>query len=52
MISWSTVKLRKKTVFDQYEVCLLNYHQQIIVILSQNNVRKYRAKGHEQVYNH
>ena len=35
---------------DQQEVCLLNFHQQIIVISSQNNVRKYRTKEHEQVF--
>ena len=34
--------------FEVYNVvCLLNFHQQIIVISSQNNVRKYRTKGHE-----
>ena len=31
----------KKPVLDQQEFCLLNFHQQIIVISSQNNVRKY-----------
>ena len=34
---------------DQQEVCLLNFHQQIMVISSQNNVQKCRTKGHEQV---
>ena len=37
-------------VLDQYEVSLLNFHQEIIVISSQNNVQKYCTKGHEQVY--
>ena len=31
---------------------VLNFHQQIIVISSQNNVRKYHTKGHEQVDNY
>ena len=35
---------------DLSEVCLLNFHQQIIAISSQNNVQKYRTKGHEQVF--
>ena len=39
----------KRTVLDQQEVFLLNFHQQTIVISSQNNVRKYHIKGHEQV---
>ena len=30
----------KKSVLDQEEVCLLNFHQQIIVISSQNIVQK------------
>ena len=41
---------KKQPVLDQEEVCLLNFHQQIIMISSQNNVQKYRAKGHEQVF--
>ena len=45
-----TFLTEKKTVLDQYEVCLLNFHQQIIVISSQNNVRKYCTRGHEQVF--
>ena len=36
----------KKTIL---EVCLLNFHQQIILTSSQNKVRKYHTKGHEQV---
>ena len=40
----------KNPVLDQQEVCLLNFHQQIIVISSQNNVQKHSTKGHEQVY--
>ena len=36
---------------DQYEVCLLNFHHQIIMISSKNNVQKYCKKGHEQVLN-
>ena len=39
--------LEKKPVLDKKEGCLLNFHQQIIVISSQNNVQKYRTKGHE-----
>ena len=35
---------------DLSEVCLLNFHQQIIAISSQNNVQKYRTKGHDQVF--
>jgi hypothetical protein len=45
-----TFLTEKKPVFDQEKVCLLNFHQQIMVISSQNNVRKYRTKGHEQVF--
>ena len=33
---------------DQQEVCLLNFHQQIMVISLQNNVRKCCTKRHEQ----
>ena len=44
-----TFLTEKKTVLDQYEVCLLNFHQQIIVISSQNNLQKYHTKGNEQV---
>ena len=40
---------KKNPVSDQKEVCLLDFHQQIIMISSQNNVRKYRTKGLEQV---
>ena len=40
---------KKKTILDQKEVCLLTFHRQIIVTSSQNIVRKYRTKGHEQV---
>ena len=40
----------KIPVLDQWEVCLLNFHQQIFAISSQNNVLKYRTKGHEQVF--
>ena len=40
---------KKKTGLDQKEVCLLNFHQQTMVISSQNNIRKYHTKGHEQV---
>ena len=44
-----TLLPEKKPCLDQLEVCLLNFHQQIIMTSSQNNVRKYRTKGHEQV---
>ena len=39
----------KKTVLDQKEVCLLNFHQQTMVISSPNNVQKYCTKRQEQV---
>ena len=41
----------KKLFWTKKEVCLLNLHQQIIVISSQNNVQKYCTKGHEEVFN-
>ena len=40
----------KNPVLFQSEVCLLNFHLQIIMISSQNNLRIYRTKGHVQVY--
>ena len=49
-IVYLTFLTEKKHVLDQYDVCLLNFHQQIMVISSQNKVRKYRTKVHEQVY--
>ena len=42
MIRLFTFLTEKKTVLDQYEDFLLNFHQQI-------NVRKYHTKGYEQV---
>ena len=45
-----TFLTEKKTVMDQQEVCSLNFHQQIMVVSSQNNVRKYHTNGHEQVF--
>ena len=38
------------TCLTDLEVCILNFHQKIIVISSQDNVQKYRTKGHEQVF--
>ena len=38
------------TIIWYEKVWLLNFHQQIIVTSSQNTVRKYRTKGHEQVF--
>ena len=44
-------KLRKKNlVWTIKKFVLLIFHQQIIMISSQNNVQKYCIKGHEQVY--
>ena len=45
-----TFVTEKKTYFGPIRSLLLNFHQQIMVILSQNNVQKYRTKGHEQVF--
>ena len=41
----------KKNMFwtNKKFVCILNFHQQIIVISTQSNVQKYLTKGHEQV---
>ena len=47
-----TFLTEKKQLFwtNKKFVYLLNFHQQIIVISSQNNIQKYRTKGHEQNY--
>ena len=52
MINWDETFLtdNKKPILDQSEVRLFNFHQKIIVISSQNNLQKYRTKGHEQVF--
>ena len=44
-----TFLTEKKNCFRPKKICLLNFHQQIIVISSQNNVQKCRTKGHEKV---
>ena len=46
----STFLNEKKTRFGPIRSLFTNFHQQIIVISSQNNVRKYRTKEHEEVY--
>ena len=43
-----TFLTEKKPCLGPIKSLLLNFHQQIIMISSQNNVQKYRTKGHEQ----
>ena len=40
---------KEKPFFGPIRSLFINFHQQIFVISSQNKVRKYRTKGHEQV---
>ena len=47
-----TFLTEKIPVLDQQEVCLSDFHQQTIVMSSQNNMRKYHTKWHEQVFSH
>ena len=42
-----TFLTENKICFGSIRSCLLNFHRQIIMISSQNNVRKYNTKGHE-----
>ena len=40
---------KKNMFWTNKNFVYLDFHQQIIVISSQNNIQKYRTKGHEQV---